>query len=140
MIPEIKSDGSEYYDYVLMYIDDALVIIENCEYVLTKHIENYFELKEEFIGPPEIYLGGSLSNIYIENGVKEEVFGSTQYFRAAVENLEGYLKEKNIKLPVKCETPIADFIVAYCSAHKLGKWKIVEVDVGANHGTVYFGL
>ena len=29
------------------------------------------------------------------------MFGSTQYFRAAIENVEDYLEEKSIKLPVK---------------------------------------
>ena len=34
------------------------------------------------------------------------MFGSTQYVRVAVDSLEGYLMEKNIKLPVNYETPI----------------------------------
>ena len=41
----MKSDGSEYYEYVLLYTDDALVISENGEYVLRETFRNYFELK-----------------------------------------------------------------------------------------------
>ena len=94
----------------------------------------------ESIGPPNIFFSEGIFKVGLENGVNAWAFGSDQYIRWTVDNVKSKLKEKNIKLPVKCETPIADFIVAYCSAHKLGKWKIVEVDVGANHGTVYFGL
>ena len=31
MRPAIKSDGSKCYDYVLLYVDDALVVSENAE-------------------------------------------------------------------------------------------------------------
>ena len=40
------------------------------------------------------------------DGVNAWVFGSTQYYRAVVENVEGYLKEKNINLPVKVDTQL----------------------------------
>ena len=43
--PAIKSDGSEYYEYVLLYIDDALAVSENGEYILRNDIGKYFELK-----------------------------------------------------------------------------------------------
>ena len=46
MRPAIKSDGSKCYDYVLLYVDDALVLSENAESILRN-----FELKEESIGP-----------------------------------------------------------------------------------------
>ena len=53
----MKADGSKYFDRVLLYTDDALDISENGEYVLREHIGNYFEMKEESILPPDIYLG-----------------------------------------------------------------------------------
>jgi len=64
-----KSDGSEYYEYVLLYTDDALVISENGERVLREEIGKYFELKQESIGPPKIYLGGHMRNFQLSNGV-----------------------------------------------------------------------
>ena len=57
MILEIKSDGSYYYEYALLSTGNALVITENVEYLLREHIGKYFDLKEDSIGPPEIYLG-----------------------------------------------------------------------------------
>ena len=53
MRPAIKSDGTKCYDYVLLYVDDALVVIKNAESILRNELGRYFELKEESIGPPQ---------------------------------------------------------------------------------------
>jgi hypothetical protein len=58
MRPAIKSDGTEYYEYLLLYTDDALYVSENAENALGNELGRYFPLKEESIGPPKIYLGG----------------------------------------------------------------------------------
>ena len=109
MRPAIKSDGTSVYDYVLLYTDDTLVISENAENILRNEIGRYFELKKESIGPPTIYLGGHLSKVHLDNGVKAWAFSSSQYVQAAVKNVEEYLaKEENKrwKLPKKADTPM----------------------------------
>ena len=55
MRPAIKSDG-KCYDYVLLYVDDALVVSENAESIIRNEFGRYFELKEKSIGPPDHYL------------------------------------------------------------------------------------
>ena len=102
----MKADGSDYYEYVFWYSNDAIVISENGEYELRENIGNYFELKEESIEPPDICLGRILCKVELENGIKSWASGYTKYSRAAVENTEGYLKEKSIKLSVKDKTSI----------------------------------
>ena len=57
MRPAIKADGKLYYEYILLYTDDALSIGENAEKVLRQELGKYFELKPESIGKPKIYLG-----------------------------------------------------------------------------------
>jgi hypothetical protein len=52
----IKSDGTEVYEYVLLYTDDALSIGVEAESILRKEIGNYFELKEKSIGLPSCTL------------------------------------------------------------------------------------
>ena len=52
MRPAIKSDGSKCYDYVLLYVDDGLVVSENAESILRNELGRYFELKEESIARP----------------------------------------------------------------------------------------
>ena len=107
--PAIKSDGSTYYAYILLYTDDALVIGENAERILRQELGRYFMLKEKSIGPPTIYLGGQVRQVELENGVKAWAVGSSQYVNAAVKNVETYLNEQEVKrykLPAKAETPI----------------------------------
>ena len=51
----IKSDGSKCYDYVLLYVDDALVVSEHAESILRNTLGRYFEPKEELIQfPPKM--------------------------------------------------------------------------------------
>ena len=59
MRPAIKSDGTEYYEYALVYVDNVLVI--SC--VPMKKIEGIkcvFKPKGEKSDPPIMYLGASL--------------------------------------------------------------------------------
>ena len=58
MQPSKKADRFPCYDYILLYMDDTLVVSENAEQILRGEIGKYFELKEELVGPPKIYLGG----------------------------------------------------------------------------------
>jgi hypothetical protein len=55
-----RSTGEEYYEYVLLYVDDVLVISKNADNVLRKKIGQHFVLREESIRPPSQYLGGKL--------------------------------------------------------------------------------
>ena len=50
--------------------DLMLVISENAESVLREDIGRYFELKEPSIGPPELYLGGHVHKLDLDNGAK----------------------------------------------------------------------
>ena len=47
MQPAQKSDGLTYYEYVLLYTDDTLVISENAEAILSGELGHYFELNQE---------------------------------------------------------------------------------------------
>ena len=109
MRPAIKSDGTKFYDYVLLYVDDALVVSENAESILRNELGRYFELKEESIGPPDHYLGGKVRKVQLENGVYAWAFSSFQYVQTAVKNVEAYLHSqdnKRWKMPSKADTPL----------------------------------
>ena len=47
-----KHNGEEYFEYVILYVDDCLVISNNPEAILREEIGKHFKLKEESIGPP----------------------------------------------------------------------------------------
>ena len=109
MRPAIKSDGTKCYDYVLLYVDDALVVSKNAESILRNELGRYFELKEESIGPPDHYLGGKVRKVQLENGVYAWAFSSSQYVQTAVKNVEVYLDSqvnKRWKMPSKADTPL----------------------------------
>ena len=107
MRPATKPDGTQYYSYILLYTDDALVIDCNAENVLQNQIGKYFELKEESIGPPDIYLGGKTSKVTLENGVEAWSFSSTQYVKSAVTNVKNYIaKGGRWSMPKNSNTPL----------------------------------
>lgn len=106
MRPALKSDGTEVYEYILLYVDDVLAISENGEKLLREGIGKYFELKEESIGPPTLYLGGRLRKVELDNGVKAWGFGSSQYVQEAVRNVKLYLEKTGGSLPTRSQTPL----------------------------------
>ena len=62
------SDGSEYYTYILLYVNDILCIHHDAESVLTK-VDKYFKLKLDSIGEPDMYLVTKLRLMKLENDV-----------------------------------------------------------------------
>ncbi len=104
MLQAAKTDGSYHRKYVLLFCDDTLAISERGEHVIRNEIGRYFESKEESIGPPDIYPGGKLRKVQLENGIHAWVLGSSQYVQSAVQNVEKYLQEKHLQLPAKALT------------------------------------
>lgn len=90
-----RSDGTEYYTYVLLYVDDAIAVAETPEAILRNEIGKYFQLKEGSVGPPDIYLGGKCSKVTLDTGVECWSFSSSQYVQEACRNVRNYLKELN---------------------------------------------
>ena len=93
MKPMVRpEDGFDYYAYVLIYVDNVMVIHHDAESVLRK-IDKYFKLKLSLIGDPDIYLGASLMKMRLENVVWAWVNSSARYVKESVSNLENYLAE-----------------------------------------------
>jgi hypothetical protein len=106
-----QSTGEEYYEYVLLYVDNVLVISEGAEQVLRLGIGQHFVLRKESIGKLSNYLGEKLQEVTLENGVVAWAFGSCQYAQLAVKNVEEHLQAKGEKLPYKTPT---SFSSGYC--------------------------
>ena len=49
-----RAYGTKLYEYVLLYVDNLLVVSDKAKYILQEDIGKYFELNEESIGPPSI--------------------------------------------------------------------------------------
>ena len=110
MQPDVKSDGTEYYEYILLYTNDVLCVYEFTERTLRKELDKYFKLKPNSIGPPKLYLGAGIRKVELENGAKGWAASSSQYVQESVKNVERYLEKQEIpgrwKLPKKAETPL----------------------------------
>ena len=89
----VTPDGSEYWEYVLLYVNYALCCSCNPKEVLTSEIGKFWIMKRDSIAPPNIYLGNKVSKVTLENGVKCWSFSSAQYVHTAINNVERHLKK-----------------------------------------------
>ena len=62
----VTAEGAEYWEYILLYTDNVLVISDTGEKTLRDGFGKYFQLKEELIGEPKIYLDRYMRKITLE--------------------------------------------------------------------------
>ena len=104
--PSIRSDGSKYYQYVLLYTDDILSIMEDPERFIREELGKRFTIKEKSIGPPTQYLGNKVSRVELVTGVKCWSFSSSQYAQAACKNVDEYRSKIGLRpLPTPTRAP-----------------------------------
>jgi Reverse transcriptase (RNA-dependent DNA polymerase) len=87
--PGIKSDGFEYYEMILVYVDDVLCVSHNPKATM-KGIQGTFKLKDDKIKKLTMYLGVQISQKVI-GGVECWTMTSEQYVKAAIANVEANL-------------------------------------------------
>ena len=101
-----RTDGLDYYEYILLYIDNFLCISENPEPALLQVYKN-FPSKPASVGPPKTYLGGTVSKIQLPSGVHAWEFSSSQYVHEVVKRVEEHHEKEGKRLiPKKPCTPI----------------------------------
>lgn len=106
MRPGIKPNGEEYWQFVLLYTDDMLAIMEDPEaFFCDKFDQKYFVLKEKSTGRTTQYLGNKVVNVDMEDGTNAWGFSSSQYVQAACENAEKCLISKGEKPLLKHKSP-----------------------------------
>ena len=85
-------DGHRYYSYILLYVDDCLVIHHDAEGCLLK-LNKYFKMKPGSIGDPSFYLGAKLKPIKLANGVVAWSLSASKYVQEAVQNVDDHLQK-----------------------------------------------
>jgi hypothetical protein len=101
-----KEDGEQYYEYVLMYVDDILAIACDAEAIL-RDVQTTFKLKNDKIETPEFYLGAKLQEKPLNN-ITCWTITSQDYVKAAVRNVEEATKNTSRRIPSKnVETPMS---------------------------------
>ena len=102
---ETRPDGFEYYAYVLLYVDDALVIHHDGMKAL-QEIDHHFAMKQDSMGDPDIYLGCKLSKHVMPNGVVAWLQSPSKYIQEAVRKAEQYfIDEYSLPFKKKCTSP-----------------------------------
>lgn len=103
--PGTRDDGTEYWQYALLYTDDILAIMEQPEKFLREELGVRFTIKEKSIGPPTQYLGNKVSQVTLANGQRCWSLSSSQYIQNAVNNVDDYLLKSNLKPLPKAKSP-----------------------------------
>ena len=110
MRPAVKPDDmTEYWEYILIYADDALCYSHCPTKVLKNEIGKFWTMKKGSIGPSNLYLGNKVSKVTLENGTSCWSFSSVQYVHSVVNNVERYLKSKNEPLSKRAPAPFTTY-------------------------------
>ena len=107
MQPAVKPDGTKYYEYVLIYVDDILVISHRAS-IIMDNLSALYCLKEnpsngKRYGTPDCYLGANIGLYTLPgntSGKQKWYMSSDDYVADAIKNVEGKLAEANRQLTV----------------------------------------
>ena len=87
----VRPDGTEYYSYILNYVDDIMVIHHDAMPVL-EEINKFMLLKPDSVGDPDIYLGAKVKRAQLENDIWCWTISPSKYVQEAVRNCENHIK------------------------------------------------
>jgi len=59
MQPAVKVDGTKYWEYILCYVDNVLVISEDPGKIM-EHLKSHYTLKKGSVHEPDVYLGAEI--------------------------------------------------------------------------------
>jgi hypothetical protein len=94
-----------YYEYILVYVDDILVISQAPPPIL-ESIGKVFKFKDGSIRKPTKYLGADVIEYTLLGSTKPKwAFSSTQYVQGVVRNVEIELEKTNYTLVNTATTP-----------------------------------
>ena len=101
----INDDGCEYYEYMLLCVDNCLCIYGQPQEAF-EEVNRYFPMKAFSIGPANIYLGAKVGKLQLPNGVEAYAIIMSQHVQESVKNVDKYLHDRGIALFNKALTPL----------------------------------
>ena len=106
----VKEDGQKYWEYVLMYVDDILVVSHRTQPILD-HFMKAYTLKKDSVKPPESYLGADIIQYHLEgDGDLTKIrwaMSSDTYVKRAISEVERELAAVDKRLTNKAKTPLS---------------------------------
>ena len=92
-----KPDGTEYYEILLVYVDDVLVASHDPDSIM-EIIGKTFQIKDGETGPPKRYLGADIEKFQNEEGENAWSMTCDTYVKNAVETVKTLLAEDGMEL------------------------------------------
>lgn len=110
----VKPDGTKYWEYVLIYVDDILAVSHQAPAIMDS-LASLYRLKEDpstkkKYGKPDRYLGANVGEFQIPGATtakKHWYMSADSYVKAAVTNVETELDKVGKKLSTKVATPLS---------------------------------
>lgn len=93
-----KLDGTKYYEYVLVYTDDILVLSMRPHDVMSA-LDQHYVIKPNSIGPPTQYLGAQIGTFTFANEPEKSFWSmsSEKYVKEATRNVQNWLSARDMK-------------------------------------------
>ena len=98
----MKLMQDKYYEYILVYIDDILIISHGPKEALTQ-LDQHFLLKHDSIKEPNLYLGSQIMKHWFSDDPSKSYWamGSEKYVKDAIHQVKEWLAERNGALKAK---------------------------------------
>ena len=103
--PAVTDSGFKYYSYILVYVDDLLIIDKSPKKYMDQ-IEESFTVKPSSIEEPKSYLGADVDKIYYRDGSYAWTMGSETYVKQAVKNIKKKLEESGLGFNKRLSDPL----------------------------------
>ena len=103
----VKPDGFKYWEYLLVFVDDLLLVSHDVSKTM-EALKKIYRIKEDSVGPPTRYLGATIKQWTIneEEGYKWGM-SADEYVQQAVKNVEQELLKIDKHLSTRANTPIS---------------------------------
>ena len=98
--PALKNNGDTYYAYILVYVDDILVIDDNPDRYM-KMLQDSYTVRKDTVKEPDQYLGADIGKTFFDDGSHAWTMGSSSYVRNAVKNIKQRMSESGYKFNSK---------------------------------------
>lgn len=101
---ETANDGFHYYSYILVYVDDILII----DKTPTKYMDmlcSKYPVKPSSIEEPKIYLGANIGKVVYPDGSMTWTMSSESYAKEAIKNVKQRLKDDRFRFNKKLSDP-----------------------------------
>ncbi len=103
----VKPDGTQYYEYLLAYVDDMLMISHEPR-VTMNALSQLYRMKEGSVGKPTKYLGADVIEYTLPGDANPKWgFSSQQYIQEAIRTVEIELLKTNYVLSNIANTPMS---------------------------------